>query len=309
MLNFSKKLLVLAPLAGYTDLPFRSVVKKFGADLTVSEMISSNALVYNSKKTFKMIEKSPNETPYSIQVAGNNKDIIKSAIKILNKINGIDIIDLNCGCPAKKVINHGSGSALLKDLKKLREILAVMKETSTKKYLSAKIRIGFDDKNSVEIAKACEDGGVDFIAVHGRTKKDGYKRDKIDYQAIKDIKQAVSIPIIANGEIDSYERANEVLDFTNADGLMIGRGAIGNPWIFYQIRNQKSKISEQLKRDIILEHFDKMVEFYGDRGVILFRKHIHTYSKGLREASSFRNKINKISDKNLAKEEIDKFFK
>lgn len=309
MLDFSKKLLVLAPLAGYTDLPFRSVVKKFGADLTVSEMISSNALVYNSQKTFKMIEKSPNENPYSIQVAGNSSDIIKSAVEILNEIDGIDIIDLNCGCPAKKVVNHGSGSALLQDLKKLNEILKVMKSSSTKKYLSAKIRIGFDDKNGVEIAKTCEDGGVDFIAIHGRTKKDGYKKDKIDYQSIKDIKEAVSIPVIANGEIDTYEKANEVLDFTNADGVMIGRGAIGNPWIFYQIRNQKNEISEELKREIVLEHFDKMVEFYGDVGVVLFRKHIHTYSKGLREASSFRDKINKISDKNLAREEIENFFK
>ncbi len=308
MLNFNKKLLVLAPLAGFSDLPFRSVVKKFGADLSVSEMISSNALVHNSDKTYKMIEKSPNETPYSVQIAGNDKFIIKSAVEILNKFDGIDIIDLNCGCPAKKVVAHGSGSALLNDLKKLSEILKTIKESSNKKYLSAKIRIGFNEKNPIEIAKACEDGGVDFIAVHGRTKKDGYERDKIDYQAIKEIKKAISIPVIANGEIDSFEKANYVFDFTEADGLMIGRGAIGSPWIFHQIKFSEKEVSIQLKKAIVLEHFDKMIEFYGDRGAILFRKHIHTYSKGLKEASSFRERVNKIVDVTLFKEEIKEFF-
>lgn len=309
-MNFNKKLLVLAPLAGFTDLPFRSVVKKFGADLTVSEMISSNALVFNPPKTLKMVEKSSNETPYSVQIAGNKIEIIKRAVEILNQIDGIDIIDLNCGCPAKKIVNHGSGSSLLKteNLKLLSDMLKCIKETSTKKYLSAKIRLGYEEKNYLEVAKICEDAGVDFIAVHGRTKKDAYDKDKIDYKAIKEIKKALAIPIIANGEIDSLEVANYVLDYTDADGVMIGRGAIGNPWIFHQIRYQEREVLPELKYKIVLEHFDKIVDFYGNRGVILFRKHLHTYSKGMSEASSFRDRINKIDDVEEFRGEIERFF-
>lgn len=309
-LNFNNKLLVLAPLAGFTDLPFRSVAKSFGADLTVSEMISSNALVYNSKKTYKMLEKSENETPYSVQLAGNRVSMIKEAVEILNRFDGIDIIDLNCGCPAKKVVNHGSGSTLLKkeNLNLLSSMLKIMKETSNKKYLSAKIRLGFEEKNYLDIAKVCEDAGVDFIAVHGRTKQDGYEKSKIDYEAIKEIKKAVSIPVIANGEIDSFEVANYVLDYTDCDGLMIGRGAIGKPWIFHQIKNQNSDISPDLRRNIVIKHYENMVSFYGDRGVILFRKHLHTYSKGLSEASSFRDRVNRVFEIDEMREEIEKFF-
>jgi tRNA-dihydrouridine synthase B len=308
LIDFSKKLNVLAPLAGYTDLPFRRVVKKFGADLTVSEMISSNALAYNSKKTLKMLEKSPLETPYSVQLAGNSAEFMKKAVEVLNNIDGIDCIDLNSGCPAPKVSHHGSGSALLKELDKLREFIDIIKETSNKKYTSVKVRIGYDTKIPEEIAKAIEGSGADFVAVHGRTKSGGYK-SVVDYDAIKSIKEIVSIPVIANGDITSYQKAQDVLAHTNADGVMIGRGAIGNPWIFYQLSQNSEKITDSIKKAIILEHYDGMIEFYGpQRGIPMFRKHIHTYSKGIDGASSFRQLMNRLENPDQVRVEIENFF-
>ena len=307
VLDFSKPLYILAPLAGYTDLPFRSVVKKFGADLTISEMISSNALVHESKKSFKMVEKSPLENPYAVQIAGSNKEVVKEAVLKLNEIDGIDIIDLNAGCPAKKVVRNGAGSALLKDLKKLAEIVETIKKYSNKEYVSVKVRIGFDEKNPVEIAKTCESAGADFIAIHGRLRS-GFFKSKVDYNSIAKAKEAVKIPVIANGDIDSFQKAKLVLETTKCDGVMIGRGAIGNPWIFYQLKNRVENIDKDIKKEIILEHFNQMIKFYGNRGAILFRKHLHTYSKGYKGATSFRQKINSLSDLNIMREEIEKFF-
>jgi tRNA-dihydrouridine synthase B len=307
VIDFSKKLFVLAPLAGFTDLPFRSVVKKFGADLTVSEMISSNALIHNSKRTLKMVEKSPLETPYSVQLAGNDKEVIKEAVKVLNDCEGIDCIDLNSGCPAPKIANNKCGSALLNDLGLFEELLQTIKKYSNKKYTSVKVRIGYDSKIPEDIAKACNNSGVDFVAVHGRTKVGGYK-SIVDYDAIKTIKELVSMPVIANGDIKSLQDANSVMEYTKADGVMIGRGAIGNPWIFYQLQNQQEVISNEKKKEIILEHFDSMVNFYGDMGIKIFRKHLHTYSKGYENATAFREKINQLTDVKEAKETILEFF-
>ncbi len=308
ILDFSKPLYVLAPLAGLTDLPFRSVVKKFGADLTVSEMISSNALVHNSRKSLKMVEKSPLETPYAVQIAGAEEEVVRGAVEILNEIEGIDIIDLNSGCPVPKVVCHGSGSSLLRDLRKLEQLVATIKRHSNKPLTSAKVRIGFEEKRPVEIAKAVEAGGADFIAVHGRTRAGKFKSE-VDYDAIRQIKEAVKIPVIANGDIDSYEKAKWVLDFTAADGVMIGRGAVGKPWIFHQLKEGKSHIDPELKRQVILEHFDQMIAFYGDYGAILFRKHLHTYSKaGYQGASAFRDRVNRIEDPAQMREQIEVFF-
>jgi len=307
LIDFSKSVIALAPLAGYTDLPFRSVVKKFGVDYTVSEMISSNALAYNSEKTHHMIKKASNETPYFVQLAGNNANIVQKAVEKLNNFDGIDGIDLNCGCPAPKVFNHGSGSSLLGDLPKLQTILKTIKKYSNKQYTTAKIRIGIDEKIPLDIAKAIEDCGVDFIAVHGRTKKGAYKAP-VDYDAIALIKQNISIPVIANGDITSLEKAKFVLDHTKANGVMIGRGAIGKPWIFYQIASSNQDIPNSIKKEIILEHLAKMIEHYEDYGVVMFRKHLHTYSKGYQNAHIFRDKINKITDPDRLILTIKEFF-
>ncbi|MFW2443508.1 tRNA dihydrouridine synthase, partial [Aliarcobacter butzleri] len=294
-LDFTRPLVVLAPLAGYTDLPFRSVVKKFGADLTISEMISSNALVYKSARTLKMVEKSPTEDPYFVQIAGNSVDLVKAAVEILNDVEGIDGIDLNCGCPAPKVFNHGSGSNLLGDLKKLEEILSTVKKYSNKQYTSAKVRLGVNEKIPVEIGKAVEACGVDFVSVHGRTRAGKYKAP-VDYDAIKQMKEAISIPVIANGDIKDYAKAKEVLEYTKANGVMIGRGAIGKPWVFYQLKHGIEDISNEMKKEIILEHFDSMINFHGNHGAIMFRKLLHSYSKGYTGANEFRDIVNKVSE-------------
>lgn len=307
LIDFSKPIIALAPLAGYTDLPFRSVVKNFGVDYTVSEMISSNALAYNSEKTLKMLTKSNNEDPFFVQLAGNKPDIMQLAVEKLNEIEGIAGIDLNCGCPAPKVFNHGSGSNLLGDLPRLQLMLKTIKKYSNKHYTTVKMRIGIDEKIPVDIAHAIEDCGVDFIAVHGRTKKGAYKA-AVDYDAIAAVKEAVSIPVIANGDIKDLEKARYVLNHTNADGIMIGRGAVGKPWVFHQIATNNETISNELKKEIIIEHFNKMIEHYEEYGVVMFRKHLHTYSKGYDGANHFREKINMITSSSEMLKVMKDFF-
>ena len=313
-LDFTKPIFALAPLAGFTDLPFRSVVKKFGADLTVSEMISSNALVYRNKKTIKMLEKSPIENPYSVQIAGSNQDVIKRAVKFLNKRNDINIIDLNCGCPAPKIVNNLQGSSLLTDLPTMAKTIRTIKEYSNKELLSVKMRLGFNSKNHIEIAKVCEDNGADFIVVHGRTRAGKYKAE-VDYNAIREVKESISIPVIANGDITTPQKAKWVLEYTKANGVMIGRGAIGKPWIFQTIKdyiygnsNSPSPTPELIQK-VILEHFDQMIAHYGEYGAIIFRKHLHTYSKaGYIGASKFRNLVNRVENPKEMRDIIEEFF-
>ena len=307
-IDFTTPLYVLAPLAGFTDLPFRSVVKKFGVDLTVSEMISSNALVHNSKKTFKMLEKAPSEDPYSIQIAGSDQSVIQRAVEILNGQEGVSCIDLNCGCPAPKVVNNLQGSSLLTDLPKMAETIRTIKKHSTKEYTSVKMRLGFNEKNHIEQAKLCEDNGADFIAVHGRTRAGRYKA-AVDYDAIREIKEAVSIPVIANGDIDSPEKAKWVLEYTGANGIMIGRAAVGKPWIFKQIKEGLDEVTPELIKEVVLEHYDQMISYYDKYGAIMFRKNLHSYSKaGYQGASAFRNEINRMTDVVEMREVIADFF-
>lgn len=304
-----KDALLLAPLAGYTDLPFREVAKSFGADITVSEMISAHALAYKNKKTLKMVEKSPIEDPFALQIAGNDLVVLKRAIEYTNTLSGISILDLNCGCPAPKVSGHGSGSSLLKDLNLMVKILKLMREVSNCPYISVKVRLGFDRKIPQEIAEALNDAPIDYVVVHGRTKSDGYKKEKIDYQSIAEMKQILKTPLIANGEINSAQSAKEVMQQTGANGVMIGRAAISSPWIFKQIKENWQEVPLSLQEEITLRHYDKMIEFYGDYGVIIFRKNLHGYSKGLRGASEFRTLVNSITDPLDMRSKIVAFFK
>lgn len=307
-LDFSKTLYALAPLAGFTDLPFRSVVKKFGVDLTVSEMISSNALVHNSQKTYRMLEKSPIENPYSIQIAGSDLDVIKRAVEIINQRDDVTAIDLNCGCPAPKVVNNLQGSSLLTDLPQMAKVIETIKRYSNKEYTSVKFRLGFNEKNHEEIARICQESGADYIAVHGRTRAGRYKAP-VDYDAIAQIKQAVSIPVLANGDIDSPAKAKWVLEHTGADGVMIGRAAVGKPWIFKQIKEGMEEPTSELIKEVVLEHFDQMIAHYGKYGAIVFRKNLHSYSKaGYQGASVFRNDVNRIEDPKEMREVIEAFF-
>lgn len=307
-LDFSKTLYALAPLAGFTDLPFRSVVKKFGVDLTVSEMISSNALIHNSKKTHRMLEKAPIENPYSIQIAGSDLDVIKRAVEIINAREDVTCIDLNCGCPAPKVVNNLQGSSLLTDLPQMAKVIETIKQYSNKEYTSVKFRLGFNEKNHVEIAKLCEDAGADYIAVHGRTRAGRYKAP-VDYDALAEIKQSVNIPMFANGDIDTPAKAKWVREYTGADGIMIGRAAVGKPWIFKQIKEGMDEPTPELIKEVVLEHFDQMIQHYDKYGAIIFRKNLHSYSKaGYPGASAFRNDVNRIENPREMREVIEAFF-
>ena len=307
-LDFSKPIYALAPLAGFTDLPFRSVVKKFGVDLTVSEMISSNALVHHSKKTYRMLEKSPIEDPYAIQIAGSDLDVIKRAVEIINERDDVTAIDLNCGCPAPKVVNNLQGSSLLTDLPQMAKVIETIKKYSNKEYTSVKFRLGFNEKNHEEIARICQESGADYIAVHGRTRAGRYKAP-VDYDAIAKIKQTVSIPVLANGDIDSPAKAKWVLEHTGADGVMIGRAAVGKPWIFRQIKEGMDTPSPELIKEVVLEHFDQMLAHYDKYGAIVFRKNLHSYSKvGYQGASAFRNEVNRIEDPKEMRDAIEAFF-
>ncbi|TKX31029.1 tRNA dihydrouridine synthase [Campylobacter aviculae] len=305
MINFNKKPLFLAPMAGFSDLPFRNVVKKFGADVTISEMISSNALVYESSKTLHMLERSELEKPYIVQIAGGDKEILKKAVKMLNEMDFIDGIDFNCGCPVNKVIKQCAGSALLNDLELFKTLVGTIKETNKKNLTSVKFRLGFNEKYPEKMATICENLGIDFISIHGRTRKQLYS-GKSDYSSIAFAKASVKIPVIANGDIDA-NNALEVYNITKCDGLMIGRASIGNPWIFYEIKNSQ-KVSQSLKKEIILTHFEEMIKHYQNQAVSIFRKHLHEYSKGHKDASAFRDEINRINDAKEMKKKIELFF-
>ncbi|NLK66757.1 MAG: tRNA-dihydrouridine synthase [Campylobacteraceae bacterium] len=305
MIDFSNKPLYLAPLAGYSDIPLRGVVKRFGCDVTTSEMISANALAFRDKKTFKMLQKNEAETPYIVQIAGNDAEIVKKAVLVLNEFDFIDGIDLNCGCPAKKIVNNGSGSYLLNDIDKLRAILETIKTHSNKTYTSVKIRLGYDKDDSLNIVKALDELELSYIAIHGRTKAGGY-RTKADHTPIKNAKEIAKTPIIANGDINEYN-ASDVLGYTKADALMIGRACIGKPWIFYEIKHSQT-ITKELKKEIIICHFDEMIKHYSGHGVTIFRKHLHQYSKGMDEAANFRNEINTIKDSEIMRDKIEQFF-
>lgn len=305
MIDFSKKPLFLAPMAGFSDLPFRNLVKKFGADVTISEMISSNALVYESKKTLQMLQKGELESPYLVQIAGSNAEVIKKAVLILNDLDFVDGIDFNCGCPVNKVVKQCAGSALLENLDLFKNLVGVIKQNNKKPFTSVKFRLGFNEKYPEKMAKICEELEVDFIAIHGRTRKQLYS-GKADYEAIAYAKENVKIPVIANGDIDS-KNAKEVYNITKCDALMIGRASIGNPWIFYEIK-EKKKVSEILKKEMILFHFEQMLKHYQKQGISIFRKHLHQYSKEHKNAASFRAEINRIIDENEMRKRIESFF-
>ncbi len=312
MIDFSAKPLFLAPLAGLSDLPFRGVVKAHGCDVTVSEMLSANALVYEGAKTLAMAAKNPAETPYIAQLEGGDPEMIRRAVLVLNEIDGIDGIDLNCGCPVPKVVKQNAGSALLKDPALLCHLVEIIKKTSNKRYTSVKLRLGFDSVTLPSFVRDIESAGADFIAVHARTRSGGFTSEP-KYEVLGEIKSNLKIPLVANGSIDETNAA-EVLAITGADGLMIGRAAIGKPWIFESIKealgdgNSNLNVSQAHKKQVIKEHFAAMIAHYGEHGVSIFRKHLHEYSRGLGGASEFRREINELRSSEEMRAAIERFF-
>lgn len=292
---------VLAPMAGVSDRAYRELCVRFGAAYCVSEMVSSKALSFNSKKSEELMEISDLERPCGIQIFGDDPKCMADAAKHALE-NKPDIIDINMGCPAPKISSNGSGSALMKNPRLCGEIVkAVTAVTDTP--VTVKIRKGWDDDsvNAVEVAKICESAGAAAITVHGRTRQQYYK-PPVDYGIIRAVRESVSVPVIANGDIDSAEKANEVMDITGCDLVMIGRATLGNPWIFSQINayleNPNVKIHTpdlEERLGVMIEHIGKMVEYKGEHMAMLqARKLVVGYFKGMKGAAALRNEAGKI---------------
>lgn len=292
---------VLAPMAGVSDRAYRELCVRFGAAYCVSEMVSSKALSFNSKKSEELMEISDLERPCGIQIFGDDPKCMADAAKHALE-NKPDIIDINMGCPAPKISSNGSGSALMKNPRLCGEIVkAVTAVTDTP--VTVKIRKGWDDDsvNAVEVAKICESAGAAAITVHGRTRQQYYK-PPVDYGIIKAVRESVSVPVIANGDIDSAEKAKKVMDITGCDLVMIGRATLGNPWIFSQINayleNPNVKIHTpdlEERLGVMIEHIGKMVEYKGEHMAMLqARKLVVGYFKGMKGAAALRNEAGKI---------------
>ncbi len=277
--------LVLAPVAGYTDSSFRKICVRHGCGLTMTELISAEGIVRTNKKTIELLAFSDEERPLAIQIFGRKPDVMGKAASVVELLRP-DVIDINMGCPAKKVCGSGNGAALLKDPDLVFRITdSVVKSTSIP--VSAKIRIGWDDNslNYLDIVKALEAGGVSFITVHGRTRAQQYT-GLADWNVIQEICESSNVPVIGNGDIDSYEKAHEMMKFSGCKAVMIGRGAFGNPWIFSGRIPSVEEIVQQVK-----EHLDLAIEEHGERGIHMMRKHIVKYIHGIKNAAKARGAI------------------
>ena len=309
-----KNNLVVAPMAGVTDRPFRQLCKKLGAGLAVSEMVTSNSLLYGSEKTRRRANHEGEVDPISVQIAGADPQMMAEAARY-NVDNGAQIIDINMGCPAKKICNVMAGSALLKDEPLVSQILkAVVGAVNVP--VTLKIRTGWDknNRNAITIAKIAEDMGIQALAMHGRTRACLYMGDA-EYETIAAVKQAINIPLIANGDITTPEKAKYVLDYTGADAVMIGRAAQGRPWIFREIEHFLKTGTHLLPptveeiHTVMLEHINDLYGFYGDvAGMRVARKHISWYTKGLAGSASFRHNMNTLDTIDLQQAAINNFF-
>lgn len=302
--------LILAPMAGVTDLPFRLLCKEQGAGLLCMEMVSAKAILYKNKNTEELLTIDPRENPVSLQLFGSDPDIMGEIAKQIEE-RPFDILDINMGCPVPKVVNNGEGSALLKNPELIREIVTQVSH-AVKKPVTAKIRIGFEGYpvDPVEIAKIIEDSGAAAVAVHGRTRQQ-YYAGEADWDTIRRIKEAVSIPVIGNGDVDSPKKAEKLVRETGCDGVMIGRAVRGNPWIFREM-NHYFTTGELLPRpsweeikEMILRHTRMQIELKGEfTGIREMRKHIAWYTAGMNHSAGLRRDSNLVN----SYEELEKLL-
>ena len=299
---------ILAPLAGVSDHPFRRVCTELKADLTYVEMISATALNYESKKTYEMLKRHESEEILGVQITGRNADDTASAVAILNKLP-FETIDINMGCPVKKVVKTGCGSAILKDPARVYETVKKCKE-ATDKPLSVKIRLGWDRQmiTAKEVADAAEKGGADWLVVHGRTRADDYSVP-VDLEGIAALKQQLSIPVIGNGNLFCESDVKYMKSMTSVDGVMISRGALGNPWIFESIKFPEQPLSLDDWLQTVMKHLDYQMAEYGATGSghVCMRKHLLWYAKGWPGVKSLKDKINTSIDLNAARQHIAMF--
>lgn len=297
-----KNEVILAPMAGFTDGAFRTIAFENGADIAISEMVSAKAMKYGDKKTFDLLKTYRDEKEVGIQIFGSDPEILAFACSYLDKDPKVNIIDLNLGCPAPKIFKNGEGSALLDDPKKIYELLSAMRK-ATSKTLSGKIRLGISDKNNyIELARAVEEAGADFITVHGRT-RDQYYSGQADWEAIGNIKASLSIPVVGNGDIGFDTDIEKLLADYKVDGLMIGRHAVGSPWIFSKVKadllgEEYSYPTIEEKFSIMTKHINLACDLKNERVAIPeLRKHLHSYLKGFPKAAQIKNQINTVKSK------------
>lgn len=304
--------ILLAPMAGITDRAFRLICERFNPGLVYTEMISAKGLFYDDKKTSQLINMKDEKRPIAVQIFGSDVESMGYAAEYVSKY--ADIVDINMGCPAPKVVKNGDGSKLLLNLEKARAIIEEVVKRATVP-VTVKFRKGWDLSNivAVEMAKICEEAGASAITIHGRTRSEFYSGNA-DWDIIKKVKDSVSIPVIGNGDVKSIEDAKKMFDETNVDGIMIGRGALGKPWIFKQISDELDGryffISNQEKLDLIIEHLNYMLEDKPERiAVVEMRKHISWYIKNSKDASKVRDYINQITDKDELVKTLTEYFK
>jgi tRNA-dihydrouridine synthase B len=297
-----KSRLILSPLAGISDLPFRMLCRRFGCELAFVEMINCRSISHKGKRTLKMLASEPGDRPLGVQLLGSEPSFALKSLEVLNKLRrdkiiAFDLLDFNSACPAKKVVRRQEGAGLMKDLPKLKTLLKLVVD-NIDLPVTVKLRSGWDSDsvNAVEAALYCRDAGVKAVFIHGRTKTQGY-HGKVDYEVIRKVKKAIDVPVIASGDILSAQLAKDMFERTGCDAVAVARGALGNPWIFSQIESLLSKgaiinlpSSEEIL-NVAKGHLEACVDFYGERnGVIIFRKFFSWYTRGFKKIRHLREK-------------------